>query len=138
MIIELDPLVALQRAMYTRLSADTILSALGVKIFDRVSQAHYPRIVIGEDRESPNDTECQSVADVYSTVRVYSDAVGKIEAKNVSARVRFLLTRASGFTVEGFQLSVGHCTNLDIEPHEDELITQAIIDFKYRLSAVQP
>lgn len=135
MIVAQSPLLPLQGAMYARLTADAALTALGVKVFDRVNEDHFPRIVIGEDREMPDDTACYSVSDVYSTVRVYTQTPGSVASKNISERVRFLLTQASGFTVPGFEMSVGHCERVIVRQHDDGLRTQAIIEFEYRLSA---
>lgn len=126
-----DPLVALQKAQYATLSTDADLLALGVKVFDHVNEDHYPRVVIGEDRESPEDMECETFTEVFPTVRVYSRAVGKLQAKEIAGHVRWLLDYSNGFTVEGFRLLSGHCINIDIHPHEDESTTQAELTFKY-------
>ena len=68
-----DPLEALQRAQVAALEGDTTLQGLhssGVQIFDRVSNEAFPYIVVGEDREVPDDTECQTMSEIFSTVRV--------------------------------------------------------------------
>ena len=139
-MIETDPCHALQSAMYATLTADAGLQAIPasgvVKIFDRVSSEIFPFIRIGEDRAVPNDSECGSSTDVYSTVRVYSRAIGKIEAKKIAARVRFLLTKesTSGFAVTGYRMPIGFCEGYSLEEHEDGLTTQAIIEFRYKLN----
>ena len=129
-----DPLEALQRAQVAALEGDTSLQGLhssGVQIFDRVSSESFPYIVVGEDREVPEDTDCQTMSEVFSTVRVYSRAFGKVEAKRIAGRARFVLDAVNGFTIEGFSLIAGHCTDLKIHSHADGQTTQAELTFRY-------
>lgn len=132
----IDPLDALQAAIFETLSNDEELKALGVQIFDHVDGDHFPRIVIGEDKEEPQDTDCGSISEIFSTNRVYSRAIGKPEAKAIAGRVRFLLDIRYGFQVPGFHLSIGVCERNTIETHTDEQTTQAIIEFKFRAQAL--
>lgn len=136
MITETDPLLPLQGAMFAALDADATLNTIGVKVFDFVDADYYPRIVIGEDRANPEDTDCHAVSDVFSTVRVYTNTAGKVQCKLISERVRFILTRRGGFTVEGFDMPVGHCERLQIETHQDDQINQGILEFNYRLVSI--
>tara|TARA_B100000678_G_scaffold13657_1_gene10737 strand:+ start:12574 stop:12993 length:420 start_codon:yes stop_codon:yes gene_type:complete len=132
-----DPLEALQRAQYATLSGDAALQAIssnGVKVFDRVSEDSFPFCVIGEDREEPDDN-CETWTEIFSTVRVYSRVVGKLEAKRIAGRTRYLLDVSNGFTLTGFKLRAGHCTGIKIHNHEDKLTTQAELNFRY---LVQP
>ena len=64
-IIERDPLLPLQAAMYKRLSEDMAIMNESAKVFDRVDEEHYPRIIIGEDRSNPEDTDCYSATDIF-------------------------------------------------------------------------
>lgn len=132
-----DPLAALQKAMFGALTDSNAVQSAGggtVQVFDRVSNETFPYIVIGEDNQSPDDTECGTVSEVYSTVRVYSRAVGKVQAKQIAGAVRWALDKDVGFTVDGFGLLVGVCTNIEIHTHDDGLTTQAEINFSYRLT----
>lgn len=129
-----DPLEALQEAMFAVLDGDATLQAMsagGVKVFDRVSDDFFPRIVIGEDRSSPDDMQCETWTEIFSTVRVYSRKVGKPLPKRIAGRVRYLLDRSNGFSVEGFRLAAGHCTGVNIHTHEDGLTVQAELNFRY-------
>ncbi len=129
-----DPLEALQRAHYATLTGDATLQGLvsgGVKVFDHVDDDYFPRIVVGEDRTSPDDLPCETWTEIFSTVRVYSRAVGKLEAKQIAARARFLLDHRYGFTIDGFTLKAGHCEDVKIHTHEDGLTTQAELTFRY-------
>jgi len=136
MFKEADPLYALQAAQYSRLNGDEMLKGWGVKVFDRVDEDYFPRACIGEDESLPDDSDCAAKSDVMSTVRVYTDTVGKGQAKRITERIRFLLTRASGFKVAGFQMSIGHCERIRILDHEDRLRVQGVVYLKYRLIAV--
>ena len=131
-IIERDPLLPLQAAMYKRLSEDMAIMNESAKVFDRVDEEHYPRIIIGEDRSNPEDTDCYSATDIFSTVRIYTSTVGKVQAKRLLERVRFLLTKPNGFTIDGFDLVWGHCESAQILSHEDALVYQAVLEFSYR------
>ena len=129
-----DPLEALQRAQVAALEGDTTLQGLhqdGVLIFDRVSSDSFPYIVVGEDREVPEDTDCQTMSEIFSTVRVYSRAFGKVEAKRIAGRTRFVLDAVNGFTIEGFRMIAAQCTDLKINSHTDGQTTQAELTFRY-------
>ena len=129
-----DPLEALQRAQVAALESDTTLQGLhssGVQIFDRVSSDSFPYIVVGEDREVPNDSECQTMSEVFSTVRIYSRAFGKVEAKRIAGRTRFVLDAVNGFAIEGFRIIAAHCTDVKIHSHTDGQTTQAELTFRY-------
>lgn len=139
MISQTDPCLALQGAMVAALRADAALQALstnGVRIVDRVDTETFPYIRVGEDRVDVYDTTCGSSAVIWSTVRVYSRAPGKPEAKRIAARLRFLLTKQGGFLVDGWRVTLGHCEGYSFEDHDDGLTTQAIVDFKYRIDPV--
>lgn len=142
-IIETDPSLPLQAAHVAALESDTGLQALfpggSVTVFDRVSENTFPFIRVGEDKVIPLDGECGSDSEVFSTVRIYSRGVGKVEAKQLAARVRFLLTKNNpAFSVSGFKIVIGYCTSIESIEHEDGLTTQMAIDFKYRLQPIAP
>ena len=133
-----DPLEALQRAQYSALTTDAALQALaegGVAILDHVNSPVFPRVVIGEDRQTPDDSEYHTGSEIYSTVRVYSQATGKIEAKRIAGRTRFVLEKINGFTIEGFRVLAGHCVSSELHPHQDGATTQIELVFRY---LVQP
>lgn len=140
-IIEADPSLALQGAMYSALTADAALSALGLggRVYDNVpATAVFPFVKIGEDVVNVFDDVCGSDTEILSTVRVFSRAVGRIEAKRFAERIRFLLTEQAGFSVAGFRVVIGYCDGYQIEAHTDGRTHQAIIEFRYRLIPVEP
>lgn len=141
MIIETDPSLALQKAQLDALAADSDLAALslGARIFDRVPDGSaFPYVTIGDDLVSPLDTVCGSSTEILSTVRAYSRAVGKVEAKRLAARIRFILTKEAGLAVPGFRMLAGYCEGYRINQHTDGLTHHAEINFRYRLNPVAP
>lgn len=145
-IVEADPSLAIQAAMVAALRADATLTTIfggEPTVYDNVSAETYPFIRVGEDKIAPDDMECGSSTEIFSTVRVYSQAVGKVEAKTIAGRVRFVLTkRNSAFDAaleaEGFRFVYGHCQSIDYEEHADGRTTQAMVDFNYRIEPVGP
>lgn len=140
-IIETDPSLALQAAEVARLKADTELDTLGLgdRVFDSIPQnAAFPYIKIGEHVVSPDDSPCGSSTEILSTVRVYSRKPGRVECKRFAERLRFRLTKESGFAVTGYRIVLGYCDGYTIEEHSDGLTHQAILEFRYRLEPVGP
>lgn len=135
-IIETDPSLELQKAMVAALKADSALDALGLgdRVYDAVpSPATFPFVKVGEDRVNALDTSCGSDSEILSTVRVFSRAVGRVEAKRFAERIRFLLTDEAGFAVTGYRVVVGYCEGYTIEEHTDGRTHQAILEFRFRL-----
>lgn len=135
-IAEIDPSLALQKAMVARLKADAKLAALdiGGRVYDAVPpKVTFPFIQVGEDLVNVYDGECTSDTEILSTVRVFSRNLGRVEAKQIAERIRFILTWDSGFEVDDFLMVLGHCEGYQIERHADGLTHQAIIEFRYRL-----
>lgn len=135
-IAEIDPSLALQKAMVARLKADTKLAALGIdgRVYDAVPpKVAFPYIQVGEDLVNTFDGDCTSDTEILSTVRVFSRKLGRVEAKQIAERIRFILTWDSGFEVDDFLMVLGHCEGYQIERHADGLTHQAIIEFRYRL-----
>ncbi len=140
-MIQLSPALPLQKAMYDALSTDPDLVGFlsgPVEIFDRVKDDVFPFIRIGEDREAPSDSECGSFTEIFSTVRIYSRAVGKVQAKRLAQRVRFILVKENDFSVDGFKVLNGYCESVSYEEHADGLTTQAILNFRYQIQPVSP
>ena len=144
-ILELDPSEPLQRAMYQALGADADLVAIiggADQIFDSVSDsAVFPYVTIGDDRINGLDTACGSDSEVYSTIRCYSRAVGRLQAKAMANRVRFVLQDKSAFTVSGFRLSVIEYLSTNIITHpvdDDGRTTHAEVNFRFRIIPVAP
>jgi hypothetical protein len=140
-IVETDPSLALQGAELARLQADTVLDGLGLgdRVFDHVPQnSAFPYIKIGEHVVTPDDVGCGSVTEIISTVRVYSRKPGRVECKRFAERLRFRLTKESGFEVAGYRMVLGYCDGYTIEQHTDGLTHQAILEFRYRLEPVGP
>lgn len=132
-----DPMAALQKAQFDALTASTAVQNAGggtVQVFDRVSNESFPYVVIGEDTQDPDDTECGTVSNISSTVRVYSREVGKVQAKNIAGAIRWALDKDEGFSVTGFEILIGECRTIKVHTHQDGLTTQVELVFDYRLT----
>lgn len=86
-----EPSLALQLGMRAALGADPVLAELiGVRIYDRVpTKATTPYVHVGDDQVSPSpaDGGLENSVEIFSTVHVWSAAVGKTECKRVAGAV---------------------------------------------------
>lgn len=102
------PLSSLQTALYSRLTADSALTALlasGVNsILDHVpAGTPFPYIVLGEMEQAPVMTQDSSGHDVTITIHGFSRYNGFAEIENIMAAVSSALENAP-FPVGGYQL----------------------------------
>jgi hypothetical protein len=130
------PALPLQAAMFTALSNDAVLQAIGggVLVFDSTLSNDFPRIQIGDDDVTLRRMHCGDAYLIDSRVRAFSRAAGKIEAKQIAGRVRFILSAVGGFAVPGFAISAGYCDSYRLFEDADGLTTTAEINLKYRLA----
>jgi hypothetical protein len=130
------PALPLQAAMFTALSNDAALQAIagGVLVFDSTRSSDFPRLQIGDDDVTLQRLDCGDAYLIDSRVRAFSRAVGKIEAKQIAARVRFVLSAVRGFTVPGFKMSAGYCESYRLFEDADGLTTAVEINLRYRLT----
>lgn len=132
-----DPSLELQAAVYAALSA-----ALGTDaaVYDRIPAdtsgkiiAKFPYVHIGEDHIVSDADQCFDASEAYATVHVWSRAVGKVEAKELMARVCLaldVLLVLPGFDVVTRTVSDGprHLTD------PDGLTSHSVVTFCYRLA----
>lgn len=85
-------LAPVQRALYTKLTADKALMGLVSGVFDHVPEdAAWPYVVIGEGVESPDNDHTSFGRAVLATLHVWSEYKGFTEAERVQARLVELL-----------------------------------------------
>lgn len=98
----------LQQALYARLSGDPALTALA-GVYDEVPEnAGYPRVVIGETVETPDEEHGRGGLRVLHTLHIWSTYEGFAQALAVLAEVNRLLHRQP-LAVAGFtDVSVAH------------------------------
>jgi hypothetical protein len=98
----------LQRAIYTKLTGDSTLSGMA-GIYDEVPEgAPYPRVVIGETTEVPDEEHGRGGVRATTTLHIWSRYAGNKEAAAVLAEVNRLLHRQP-LAVAGFtDVSIAH------------------------------
>jgi hypothetical protein len=130
-----DPSLPLQKAVHDTLAADTAVAALvAARIYDRVPPAPtFPYVHIGDDHIVSDADQCHDACTAYATVHVFSQAVGKTEAKAIMATVCHaldVLLAVSGFGVITHAVDDGprHMTD------PDGLTSHSVVTFVYRLA----
>lgn len=85
-----EPSLALQKAFVTALRADAALSAIVAgRVYDRIDKlAVKPYIRVGEDQVLPARAEClERSVEVTAAIHIWSEAVGKVEAKRIGGAI---------------------------------------------------
>ena len=105
MDVTCDADLALQKAIYAHLSADTAIVALvGTRLFDNVpGDASFPYLTLGEAQVDDWSTGDEGGSEHFLSLHVFSRAGGRAEAKSILGAARSALHDAS-LTLEGFQL----------------------------------
>lgn len=87
-----SPLAPIQRSLYQLLSADSVLSDLGVGIHDEVDEdTPYPYIRLGESTQSADNSHDRFGRSITLTLHVWSGQPGPSEALAIEERVVELL-----------------------------------------------
>jgi hypothetical protein len=98
----------LQRAVYTRLTGFSALTALIVGIYDDVppdlDNGAFPFVTIGDDTDIPFNTHSSVGGEHTITIHVWSRYRGKSEVKNIQSQIynalnRYALTVSGAVTV---------------------------------------
>jgi hypothetical protein len=133
----IDPSLPLQKAQRDALAAEF---GAAPKVFDDVPVtagqvgAAFPFVQLGEVQVVSDADQCHDPSTAYTTVHVWSRAVGKVEAKGLMARVCRVLD--APLAVDGFAV-VGHLvTDLRHMTDADGLTKHSVATFRYRLGPV--
>jgi len=121
----------LQKAIYDALIADGTVSGLvSSRIYDRVPPSVvFPYVRIGEDQLVDDSTSCFSAFEIFSTVHVFSRAVGRIEAKALLAACRDAL--AVSLTIAGHTVKAGDFVASRVLDDPDGLTAHGVLDLRY-------
>lgn len=137
---------AFQKAVFSALSEQPELTALlaAPGIYDRVpppdpneAEAAYrkrvpmPYVSIGEDDFLDDSTGCAFALEANPTIHVWSQAVGKTEAKRIGARVREALDRQ--LTIEGAECTEFAFVSGRYFLDPDGVTTHGVLAFRYLL-----
>lgn len=136
-----DPAAPLQKAQFAALSGDAILATLmggTSRVFDVVGPATvFPYVTIGDDQVLDRGFACEpDIFEVFSTVHVWSRSttVGRVEAKNIAARVRDVLRTLSA--VDGFVVTMATHERSDHLRDPDQLTSHSIVTVRYLLTVL--
>lgn len=81
---------AFQKALVARLRSS--VTEVGQRVFDRIPDgAAFPYVAIGSIEVTDAEAECVDAATVTATIHVWSQAVGAVECRRISAAVRAAL-----------------------------------------------
>jgi hypothetical protein len=121
----------LQKAIYDALIAASPVSALvGARIYDRVPPSVvFPFIRIGEDQLVDDSTSCFTGFEIFSTVHVFSRAVGRVEAKNILEAARDAL--AVSLALAGHTVKAADFVSSRVLDDPDGLTAHGILELRY-------
>lgn len=136
----IDPSLPLQKAVFDALTAEAaddfgVYDRVPTDAAGRVQKATFPYAHIGEDHILSEADQCHDASSAFATVHVWSRAVGKVEAKQIMARVcRALdaILAIEGFGIVTHQVVDGprHMTDLD------GLTSHSVVTIRYRMAPV--
>jgi hypothetical protein len=125
-----DPALALQKAVRDTLAGSAAVTAIvGARIYDRVANAEFPYVTIGNDQLIDDGNACGDAWECFVTVDAWSRGVGMTEVKSLAAAVRSAL--ATELAVTGFSVVAGvHQTTRYLDD-PDGLTSHAVVTFRY-------
>lgn len=134
-----DPSLPLQAAIVAALEA---AKGPGESVLDRVPldaagkvKAAFPYYHVGEDQVLSDADQCMDPSTVYATIHIWSRGVGKVEAKQMTARAALALD--AKLTVAGFAV-IGHkVERLDHLTDLDGVTSHSVLVLRYRLGPVR-
>lgn len=95
--------IAVQTAIFQKLSGDAPLALLVEGVFDDVDQDQaFPYVTIGEDNHSEWDTNTSTGSDCSITIHAWSREPGRKETKQIQAAIYNALHRAA-LTYTGYR-----------------------------------
>lgn len=135
----LDPAFAFQTAIYTTLTTSPdVFAAFGsspVLVYDRVPMnPPFPFIQMSDAQVLPGvQFQFQGTSEIYSTIHVYSRAVGKLDIKLIAGAVRTALEK--NLDVTGFIACTYEYMSTRYLTDPDGLTQHAVIEFCHTLTA---
>lgn len=127
---------AIHKAVHDALLANSSLTPyLAGRIYDRVPgmMPTYPYINFEIETRDDSNT-CSDAREVFVTLHIWSNAVGKVQAEEIGALVRQTLAPSdptSHISIDGYQTTVSACSIELYRPSQDTLLTEGVLDFIY-------
>ena len=126
-------LLAIQRAIFAKLSGDTALMALVKGVFDDVPENQaFPYVVIGEATETPSNTFGRKGKDVTCTIHIWSQAKGNTEALTILDRLNDLLD-FEPLAVAGYEVIAVEYENAVTLREPDGVTRQVPVRYRVRV-----
>ena len=118
----------LQKAIVAVLKAAPVVA--GGNVYDRVPPSNpYPRITVGDEQTVDNGNTCSDGWEIYADVHVWSQTVGKVEAKQIMAEAVPRLLGIS--TIPGFTILTTELDAHRIFTEPDGLTTHGVITIRF-------
>ena len=96
-------LLAVQKALFTRLNSTVLLKALVTGVFDDVPQGQaFPYVVVGEDTSSPWYSKTTEGHEVTTTIHTWSSYRGFKQIKSIHAEIIKAITGKPFENTEGY------------------------------------
>lgn len=129
-----DPTLALQAALVAALKADAGVSALvGARVYDRAPEAvAFPYLSLGPERTEPFDAQGTEGREIVWQVDVWSEAAGRVEARQIMAAVAARLHEGA-LTVTGFAFVMGILLSQRTLAEPDGARTHGVMTFRFIL-----
>ncbi len=132
----IDPALPLQDAIVA--AGRAAGSAAAARIYDRVPttkgvvpEALFPFASLGAMQVLNVGNSCGEEAEVFTSLDVWSRAVGYVEVKSVAADL--VVALAAPMTVEGFRVVIQDVEDINYRREPDGLTSRAIIGLRYSL-----
>lgn len=125
--MSLDPALAFQKAIVTRLNGST---NAGGNVFDSVPPSDpFPRITVGEGQSLLDQADCYDGTESILDVHVWSRSPGYPEAKAIADQVRTLLHDAD-LTLDGHTLGLIEFTSAQMLRDPDGITSHIAMSFR--------
>jgi hypothetical protein len=127
-----DSALAVQAALYERLSADAALGAItgAASVRDHVPPGTpFPYVVIGDMGSRPLDTQGGRGCEIAAELHAFSRAEGLAETKRILAALQDALHGAD-FAISGHRLVLCLCTGTEARLGEDGVTRHGVARFR--------
>lgn len=128
-----DASLTLQRVIFDALTNNASVVALaGTRVYDRVpGSPTYPLIMIGQDQVTDGLADCaEDCLEIYTQIDVWSEAVGKTEAKRIMGAIKRALHDLVIADRDGFAVQELRFDNSTIVMEDDGITTHGVLFFR--------
>ena len=129
-----DASLALQGAIMMVVKASCPL--ISGRFFDRVpADAVYPLAEVGAFQTVDDSADCMDGMEIYTTLHIWSRAVGQVEAKRVASEVRSCLHNATLDLGSDWQFVLIEHQSTNVLKDPDGITTHAVMTFRALVDA---